>query len=176
VLCRGGSDDHAAIAANLTAAFHAAVRNGPCVVRGSDRQLVPRNSENKDLGSFYADVFVTCAPEDRTGSSAHFPTVVVEVLSEHIGKEFTAKMWAYTRSAQLADYFIIESSTQAVHRYSWKTDTRGVRRLMWRYQRRGPVPVPSLGITLTFEQIYEKTTVPVILYPVTEDDETEIVD
>jgi hypothetical protein len=51
VLCRGGSDDHAAIIANLTAAFHAAVRTGPCVVRGSDRQLVPRDRENKDLGS-----------------------------------------------------------------------------------------------------------------------------
>lgn len=107
---------HSAISQNIGMIFDAAVRDGPCTVHRSDRQLVPRDRSNNDPGSFYADVFVTCAPEDRTGSATHFPTVVVEVLSDQFGKEFTLEMRACTQSAQMADYLIIESSTQFVHR------------------------------------------------------------
>ncbi len=171
----GVSYEHSTISQNVGTLFDAAVGDGPCTVHRSDRQLVPRDSLNNDPASFYADVFVSCAPEDRTGSCAHFPTVVVEVLSDHVGKEFTCKMRAYTQSAKIADYLIIESTARFVHRYSWKT-VNGFRRLMVCHQRRGPVVVPSLGISLTFEQIYAKTIVPVILHPVggKDQDETEI--
>ncbi len=175
VLFAGVSYEHSMISQNLGTLFDAAVGDGPCTVHRSDRQLVPRDNLNNDLGSFYADVFVSCGPEDRTGSSAHFPSVVVEVLSDHIGNEFTSKMRAYTQLAKIADYLIIESSTQFIHRYSWKTDTNGKRRLMVCQQRRGPVAVPFLGLTLSFEQIYAKTSVPVILHRVADEEETEIV-
>jgi Uma2 family endonuclease len=97
------------------------------------------------------------------------------VLSEHIGKEFTSKMRAYTESAKISDYLIIESATQFIHRYSWET-TDGIRRLKLWQQRRGPVLVHFLGLTLTFDQIYAKTNVPVVLHQVggKSDDETEI--
>ena len=50
--CAGGSDEHAGIASNLNAAFHAAAGAGSCFVRGSDRKLVPRDAQGRDLGSF----------------------------------------------------------------------------------------------------------------------------
>jgi Uma2 family endonuclease len=170
----GVSYEHSTISSNVTALFHAAIGDGPCTVHTSDRQLVPRDSSNNDLGSFYADVFVTCAPEDRTGSSAHFPSVVVEVLSEHIGREFTSKMRAYTESAKISDYLIIESATQFIHRYGWETKD-GIRRLTLSQQRRGPVLVHFLGLTMTFDQIYAKTNVPALLQVGgISDDETQI--
>jgi Uma2 family endonuclease len=116
--CAGGSDEHAAIAANLIAAFHTAAGNGPCFVRGSDRKLVPRDAHGRDLGSFYADLFISCAPEDRRGGAAHFPTIVVEILSQHGGSEFTRKKEAYLRSARLTDYYIVDSTRRYVFRYS----------------------------------------------------------
>jgi Uma2 family endonuclease len=172
VHCRGGSDDHAAIISNLNAALHAAVGTGPCFVRGSDRQLVPRDKENNDLGSFYADLFVSCASEDRIGGAAHFPTVVIEVLSEHSGQEFTRKQRAYLGSAKLRDYVVIESTSRYTHRYSWKMEN-GVRRLVYCQQRRGPVDVPSLKVSLTFDEIYAGTSVPAILHPISSADEEE---
>jgi hypothetical protein len=86
-------------------------------------------------------------------------------------------MRAYTQSARLADYLIVESTTRFVHRYSWKNDITGAGRLMPCQQRRGPVTVPSLGLSLTFEQIYAKANVPAILHQIgdRDDDESEII-
>jgi Uma2 family endonuclease len=178
VRCRGGSDDHAIIISNLNAAFHAAVRTGPCVVRGSDRQLVPRDYENNDLGSFYADLFVSCSAEDRAGSAAHFPTVVVEVLSKRLGEELRDKKQAYLNSAQLVDYVLIDSRKRSTTRFSWTIDTETKqRRLFTCEQLRGPLVVPSLDLVIPFDEIYAKTNVALALvHPVKNDleEETEV--
>jgi Uma2 family endonuclease len=174
--CAGGSFEHATIISNLNAAFHGATGSGPCFVQGSDRKLVPRDSRGNDLGSFYADLFVSCAPEDRRGDAAHFPTLVVEVLSSHVGAEFTRKKEAYLGSPLLMDYYIIDSTRRYVFRYAWpQRADRG--RLMTAEYRRGPVPIPKLGLAVSFEQIYAGTSVPAILRPIRSDDdeETEIV-
>lgn len=175
VPCAGVTSDHSVITSNLNALFHAAVADTPCFVQTESRQLVPRNKSNRDLGSFYADVFVSCAPEDRAGSAAHFPTVIVEVLSEHVGEEFTRKKRAYLWSAQLADYIIIDSRNQYTYRFSWKTDTASKgRRLITCEQLRGPLAVPSLGLIIPFEQIYAKTGVPRILHSIDDVNENEM--
>lgn len=168
--CAGGTDEHAAIIANLTAYLHGAVGSGPCFVRGADRKLIPRNEDGIDLGSFYADLFVSCAPEDRRGAAAHFPTVVIEVLSSHVGAEFTRKRDAYLGSARLADYLIVDSTRRAVVRYAWAPKADG-RQLITAEYRRGPVPIPSLGLTLSFEDIYAGIVVPAILHPIQSDEE-----
>lgn len=176
VHCAGGSDEHAAIISNLNAAFHAAVGTGPCFARGSDRKVVPRDAEGNDLGSFYADLFVSCAPEDRRGDGAHFPTIVIEVLSRRIGEEFTRKKRAYLASAKLVDYLIVDSTSRYTYRFSWKIENDR-RRLITCEQRRGPLYVTALGLAISFDQIYAGTNVPAILHriPVDDEDEAEII-
>jgi Uma2 family endonuclease len=175
VRCAGGSDEHAAIISNMNAAFHAAVGAGPCFVRGSDRKLVPRDAKGRDLGSFYADVFVSCEVADRRGAAAHFPTVVVEVLSEHVGSEFTRKKDAYLGSARLAEYYVVDSTRRYVMRFAWAPNRAERTRLVSAEYRRGPVPIPALGLMLTFDEIYAGTDVPAIIHPILPDDqETQV--
>ncbi len=170
VRCAGGSDEHAAIICNLNAAIHAAAGIGPCFVRGSDRKLVPRDAQGNDLGSFYADLFVSCAPEDRRGNAAHLPTIVFEVLSLHVGTEFTSKKEAYLRSARLSDYYIVDSTRRYVARYSWSSTGDDRARLMSAEYRHGPVPIPALGCLISFDQMFAGTNVRPIIYPIRSDD------
>lgn len=159
VPCAGVSFEHATIATNLSAIFHMAVAGG---------------ARGRDLGSFYADLFVSCVLSDRTGKAAHFPTVVVEILSEHMGREFTTKKRAYLGSANLRDYLIVDSTSRCVYRFSWKQDGDRLG-LFTSEQQHGPVGVPSLALDVTFDQIYAGTDVPAIPHPIRpQDEETEV--
>lgn len=75
----GGSVAHNAIAANVLATLHGALRSGPCRVLGSDQRLVTPSG----LWT-YPDVAVYCG-EIRTSElradTATNPVVIVEVLS-----------------------------------------------------------------------------------------------
>ncbi len=174
VRCEGVSGDHSTITANVSALLHAAVADKPCFVQTEARRLVPRDRENNDLGSFYADVFVTCTPEDLAGRSAHFPILVVEVLSKRLGEEFRDKKQAYLNSAQLVDYLLIDSRKRSTTRFSWESDpATKQRRLFICEQHRGPLVVPSLSLIIPFEQIYAKTKVPAVIHPVNLDQEEE---
>ena len=173
VRCAGGTYEHATIISNLNALFHTVTSGTPCFVQGSDRKLVPRDTGGNDLGSFYADLFVSCAPEDRRDDAAHLPTLVVEVLSPHIGAEFTRKKEAYLASARLTDYLIVDSTRRYVFRYAWLSLPTGARRLVTAEYRRGPVTASLFGLAITFDQIYAGTNVPAILHPVRSDDEEE---
>ncbi len=172
VRCAGGTFEHATIISNLNALLHGAAGGGPCFVQGSDRKLVPRDRDGHDLGSFYADLFVSCASEDRSGDAAHFPTLVIEVISPHVGQEFTRKREAYLGSAQLREYLIIDSTRQYAIRYSWPPSVES-RRLITAEYRQGQLPMATLGLAITFEQIYAGTTVPRILYPIVQGDEAD---
>jgi Uma2 family endonuclease len=141
----GVTFEHAAISSNLNAAFRAAVGAGPCFVQDSVRYLMPRNIHGEDLGLFRADVFVSCASGDKSRVGAHFPTIVVEILSKTMDLEFTDKKDAYLGSAQLRDYIIINSLKRIVYCFSWKNTEQG-RRLVSCDYRRGPVEVPSLNL------------------------------
>ncbi len=173
VRCGGGSYEHATIISNLNAVFHSAAGTGPCFVQGSDRKLVPRDLNGHDLGSFYADIFVSCAAEDRKGNAAHLPALVIEVLSAHVGQEFTHKKEAYLGSAQLLEYLIVDSTRRYVVRYAWQTTANGGRRLLTAEYRHGPVAMSTLGLSATFDTIYAGTNVSSILHPTLPYDEDE---
>jgi Uma2 family endonuclease len=161
----GVSDDHAAISANLTALIRPTLgADGPCFLRGSDRKLVPHNDRGAALGSFYADLFVSCFPDDRKGNAAHFPTLVIEILSEHENAEFTKKRDAYMGSAKIHEYIIVDSTRQYAIRYEWRQSDF----LVSEYYR-GPVPLNSLNIVLEFSDIYAGTTVPFVIHPIKAD-------
>jgi Uma2 family endonuclease len=164
VLCAGGTYEHATIISNLHARFHEIIGDGECFVQGSDRKLVPQDANANDLGSFFADLFVSCTPEDRKGSAAHLPTIVIEVVSAHVGSEFMQKKEAYLASARLTDYYVVDSTRRYVLRYTWSTAS-GTRRLLTAEYRRGPVPIPALAASISFDAIYRGTEVPAILHP-----------
>jgi len=163
----GGSDDHGAIITNMTILLGGAVAGGPCFVRGSDRRLVPQDAHGRSLGSFYSDLFVSCAQEDRVGGTAHFPSVVIEVLSPHGSGEFTTKKRAYLASRDIKEYLIIESVERFVTHFAWTSD----RRLAVIEYDHGPVQIRSLGLVLTFEQIYADTKTRTILRPISPQDQ-----
>ena len=78
----GGSPEHAALAANVTALLVAQLRGKPCRVFSSDLRV---RVQATGLAT-YPDVTVICGqfqsdPEDRRGHTALNPKVVIEVLS-----------------------------------------------------------------------------------------------
>ena len=166
----GVSDEHAAISANLTAIIRPALADGPCFVRGTDRKLVPKDAHGNCLGSFYSDLFVSCSPHDRKGPAAHFPILVIEILSDHGGGEFTKKRDAYMASARIKDYAIIDSTRQYAICYSWTQD----RRFAVREYYHGPLVLSSLDMAVAFSDIYAGTGVPFVLHPVHGDDESPL--
>jgi Uma2 family endonuclease len=159
----GVSDEHAAVSANLTAIIRPTLgADGPCFLRGSDRKLVPHGERGEALGSFYADLFVSCSAGDRKGGAAHFPTLVIEILSEN--GEFTKKRDAYMASAKIREYVIIDSTRQYAIRYFWHNGDFSSSEYY-----RGPLPLESLGLALTFADIYAGANVPFVLHPVRPD-------
>lgn len=161
----GVSDDHAAISANLTAIIRPTLgADGPCFLRGSDRKLVPHNDRGIALGSFYADLFASCYPDDRKGNAAHLPTLVIEILSEHENGQFTKKRDVYMGSAQIHEYVIIDSTRQYAIRYEWRD-----RNFIVSEYYRGPLPLDSLNVILEFRDIYAGTTAPFVIHPIRAD-------
>jgi Uma2 family endonuclease len=93
----GGSPNHSAIAANVTAMLVNHLRGRPCRVYSSDLRIRARATS---LGT-YADVTVICGkldldPEDRKGHTALNPKLLVEVLSPSTE--------TYDRGEKLAHY------------------------------------------------------------------------
>jgi Uma2 family endonuclease len=163
----GVSDDHSAISLNLAALIRPAIAKGPCFIRGSDRKLIPKNAQGVALGSFYADLFVSCQAQDRKGPAAHYPTLVIEILSDHGGGEFTKKRDAYMLCAHIREYVIVDSTRQYAIRYFWNDRHFSVQEYY-----RGPIQLSSVDLSLAFHDIYADTKVPFVLHPVHSDEET----
>jgi len=103
----GGSPEHAAIAASVTASLGAQLRGRPCRVYSSDLRL---RVHETGLAT-YPDVSVVRGkleldPEDRRAQTIMNPRVVVEVLSPSTE--------AYDRGEKLAHYKRVESLQEIV--------------------------------------------------------------
>ncbi len=75
----GASQAHNTLTGNLFAALHGHIRGSECRVFMSDMKVhvAPRNRY------YYPDAVVSCDPRDReTPISLHFPSVIVEILSD----------------------------------------------------------------------------------------------
>ena len=66
---------------------------------------------------------------------------------------------------------VVDSTRRYVARYFWALTAQTRGRLFTAEYRRGPVPVPALGLALTFDELYAGTSVPTILHPIQSDDE-----
>jgi Uma2 family endonuclease len=110
------------IAGNLFAAIHGKLQGGPCRPFMGDLKLGIQRS-NETL-FYYPDIVVECgstAAEDDSYTTE--PKVIIDVLSpttERIDRR--EKFWAYTETASLEDYVLVDQQESAVTVFRKTTD------------------------------------------------------
>lgn len=147
----GGTPEHAALGATLTAMLGEQLRGGPCRVYNSDLRV---RILATGLAT-YPDVTVVCGPTERDPDSATHvvnPSVVVEVLSD--GTE------DYDRGEKLAHYKQAPSLAAVVlvsHRER-KIEVWTREGTIWElavHESGGIASLPSIGCSLNVEAIYD---------------------
>ena len=99
----GARQNHVVVAGNCFAALRQRLRGTPCRAYISDMQLEVAQAD----AVFYADVMVSCHPEDLAAERVlHHPRVIVEVLSDSTA--------AYDRGGKFAAYRMLESLQEYV--------------------------------------------------------------
>jgi Uma2 family endonuclease len=89
---------HVAITLNIAAELKDHLRGGPCRAFMVDMKLEVKAAD----AVFYPDVLVTCHADDLKAETVmHYPTAIIEVLSESTA--------AYDRGDKFASYRLIES-------------------------------------------------------------------
>jgi Uma2 family endonuclease len=102
---------------------------------------------------YYPDLMVTCGPPSADEYLEHHPSILVEVLSEstyHVDRR--EKLIAYREIESLHTYLIVAQDERYVHHHWRDADGR------WHYDvllEQGEVPLSSLGIVLTLDDIYD---------------------
>ena len=138
---------HSLIGAN-TVRFLANAAEPGCRTYGSSMRL-----RVEELLFYYPDAMVVCEPpaDDLYETS---PCVVVEVLSDStIRKDRLEKRFAYLSLPSLQLYLLVESRRRGVTGYYREAEG-------WRERRFGleeVIPVPCVGASLSFGELYDKT-------------------
>lgn len=102
---------------------------------------------------YYPDLMVTCGPPSADAYLEYNPSILVEVLSEstyHVDRR--EKLIAYRAIESLKTYLIVAQDERYVQHH-WR-DADG----HWHYDvllEQGEVPLPSLGIAITLDDIYD---------------------
>ena len=106
--------------------------------------------------SYRPDVIVTCGPRLRGEAlRVEEPTILVEVLSPSTGGIDTGiKLASYLTIPSMRHYLVVSSQARLVlhHRRSTGSD------VLTGVARAGAIDLDSPGIGLTFEEIYEGTS------------------
>ena len=143
----GGSVSHNVICANVVHLFVRAAGSG-CRAYGSDMKL---RLEEKLF--YYPDAMVVCeAPANDYFETS--PCVVVEVISPSTARnDRLEKRFAYLSLPSLQLYLLVESRRRGVTGYYREAEG-------WRERRFGleeAIPVPCVGASLSFGELYDKT-------------------
>jgi Uma2 family endonuclease len=110
----GGTPDHAALAAEISATIVAAIRGGRCRAHSSDLRIRVRET---GLAT-YPDVSVVCGPreldpEDR--NTVTNPTLLVEVTSKSTdGYDRGKKFEHYRQIPSLREYVLVSHAERAI--------------------------------------------------------------
>ena len=157
VAMSGGSVAHEWVAKNIVRELDRIFQDDPCQAHTSDMKvLVPAT------GSYFLpDVSVSCDENDNNldSQAMRSPRVVVEVLSpttEADDRDY--KLFYYRTLPSLQEYVLVSTRYQFVEIYRRQQNSE-----TWLYQtyRPGqPVRLESLGIELTFAEIYRRVPVP----------------
>jgi Uma2 family endonuclease len=147
----GGSPDHSIIATNIASIFHNALRRTPCTVYNSDIRF--KLSESRYV---HPDVTVGCDERDKgRKDNICYPRVIVEVLSpgtENVDKG--EKLDMYLDYPSIEEYILVGSQKKLVEVYHRDGDTWVSRR----YKPDSVIQLKSIDVTISFEDIYEKTS------------------
>jgi Uma2 family endonuclease len=150
----GGSDRHSEITINVSAAFHAAARGGPCRVYSSDMRI----AVSQDV-YYYPDVSVICDQTGQSRTSKVNPAVLVEILSQStIFIDRREKLANYMRIDSLRDYVMIDQNVPLVEHYYRDSDGD------WRnviVVQGGTLHIACLNLDLPMATIYEDLSPPI---------------
>lgn len=153
----GGSDEHAALAAETIVVLGIAVRGRFCRVYTSDLRV---RVEAVDLTT-YPDATVICGPIERyehgPETTALNPSIVVEVTSPSSEAYDTGdKLEFYRTIPTLREYVIVSHSERRITVHArdlsgeWSTTVA---------IKSGSVKLPSLGAELLVDEIYRNSTI-----------------
>lgn len=152
----GGSVAHEWIAKNFIREMDRYLKSGPCKTHTSDMKvLIPAT------GSYFLpDATVSCdANDNRIDTQAmRSPCLIVEVLSPSTEADDRGYKFQYYQTLpSLQEYVLVSSRYQFVEIFRRQPDET------WSYQAyqpKQPVKLESLGIELTFTEIYDSVPVP----------------
>ena len=144
-----GSESHNLIAGNMLAHLKLGVPER-CRVFSFDMKV--HISKAPEEMYYYPDVFVTCAESDRHRHSKSDPVLVIEVLSPNTERtDRTEKRRAYLSLPSLEEYVLVEQDLPLVEilrrRSNWEREI---------LQPDDPIVLESVGLQLTFTQIYRQ--------------------
>jgi Uma2 family endonuclease len=149
----GASRRHNAIAVNLVAALHAALRGGPCQVFGSDmRVFVPEN-----VTYAYPDVTVVCGEQQYTDEAVDTllnPVIIIEILSPSTAHyDRAVKFIKYRRLPSLHEYLLVHQDAPRIERFEKVED-------IWTSGEctglQTALELPSIGVTLSVADLYDR--------------------
>ena len=152
----GGSVGHARIAKNIVRQFDLHLQKGQCMAHTSDVKVsIPAINSY-----FLPDATVSCEESDNKEDVQAIvsPHLIVEVLSPSTeATDRGYKFQCYQTLESLEEYILISSLYQFVEIYSRQSDGT------WSYQAYRPeqvIELKSLGIQITFAEIYDRVRVP----------------
>ena len=151
----GGTNNHAALASNVSAALNVALRQSPCIVYSPDVRVQVSATTYR-----YPDVAVSCDPRDLAAGEErriHHPSVLVEVLSETTAENDRGhKLAEYRALPSVQDYLLVNDTARLVEHYHRAGD-------LWTYGAYGTaatIILDCLGVTLSVADIYAKVRLP----------------
>lgn len=149
----GGSPRHSLIAANVSGALGAALRDRPCAVLNSDLAV-----NIAAIGCYvYPDVTVVCGPPElspKHAGAVRNPVLLVEVLSKSTQRyDLGEKFDLFRRLPSLMDFIAVRKDERRVQHWH-RTDVG--RWLLTEVEGDGIVELPELGVRLPLDAIYAK--------------------
>jgi Uma2 family endonuclease len=147
----GGTVEHAALSTSISALLVARLRGGQCRVYSSDLRIRIREANI----ATYADVTVVCGPVERDPESpTHVtnPHVVIEVLSKSTESyDRDEKRLYYQLLPSLREYVLVAQDRRSIE--VWRRD--GDAWIHSIHQAGAKVALPSIGVELEVDEIYE---------------------
>jgi Uma2 family endonuclease len=151
----GGTNNHAALASNISAELSVALRQSPCMVYSSDVRV------QVDATTFrYPDVAVSCDRSDLAAGEERriqYPTILAEVLSETTEEiDRGDKLAEYRTLANVQDYLLVNYTVRLVEHYHRAGD-------LWIYRTYGSgeiIRFEELGVAIAIDNVYAKVRLP----------------
>lgn len=150
----GGSPRHSLIKANLVSELRTRLKGRPCTTYDSDLRIrIPATGLYT-----YADASVICGElqlDSLDPNTVLNPTLVAEVLSDGTeaydrGKKFDH----YRKLPTLKEYVLVSQDSPRLERFSKNPD--GTWTLTIASGLDATLPLPSIGVSLSLAEIYEK--------------------